>query len=189
MGLPWFQLSHYAEFNLTNNLRVSHILQFISVLLLSLSFATGKLYRSLLLDTFFSIEAIFENILISTNSSHLCVSVAKKYSFFGTFGVLCFLETAVLRFAHLHCYRWLFIYCTDQSGFANRVESFCQKKLKRTSNKSQAINGVTCYRVIRSGNQAFLSASFSFSSKKVKKASRTTLSGSKITETKTHVCP
>ena len=33
------------------------------------------------------------------------VSEGKKYSFFGKFGVLCFLETPVLRFALLPYYR------------------------------------------------------------------------------------
>ena len=31
--------------------------------------------------------------------TYVCVSGGKKYSFFGKFGVLCFLETPVLRFA------------------------------------------------------------------------------------------
>ena len=34
-----------------------------------------------------------------------CVLGGKKYSFFGKFGVLCFLETPVLRFALLPYYR------------------------------------------------------------------------------------
>ena len=36
---------------------------------------------------------------------YVCVSGVKKYSFFGKFGVLCFLVTSVLRFAHLYYYR------------------------------------------------------------------------------------
>ena len=35
----------------------------------------------------------------------MCVSGGKKCSFFGKFGVLCFLETPVLRFALLPYYR------------------------------------------------------------------------------------
>ena len=35
----------------------------------------------------------------------MCVSGGKKYSFFGKFGVLCFLETPVLRFDLLPYYR------------------------------------------------------------------------------------
>ena len=35
----------------------------------------------------------------------VCVSGDKKCSFFGKFGVLCFLETPVLRFALLRYYR------------------------------------------------------------------------------------
>ena len=38
----------------------------------------------------------------------LCASGGKKYSFFGKFDVLCFLETPVLRFAILPYYRWVF---------------------------------------------------------------------------------
>ena len=40
-------------------------------------------------------------------NTHRCVSVSggKKCSFFGKFGVLCFLETPVLRFALLPYYR------------------------------------------------------------------------------------
>ena len=38
-------------------------------------------------------------------SKRVCVSGGKKCSFFGKFGVLCFLETPVLRFALLPYYR------------------------------------------------------------------------------------
>ena len=37
--------------------------------------------------------------------TYVCVSGGKRYSFFGKFGVLCFLETPVLRFALLPYYR------------------------------------------------------------------------------------
>ena len=37
--------------------------------------------------------------------TYVCVSGGKKCSFFGKFGVLCFLETPVLRFALLPYYR------------------------------------------------------------------------------------
>ena len=37
--------------------------------------------------------------------TYVCVSGGKKCSFFGKFGVLCFLETLVLRFALLRYYR------------------------------------------------------------------------------------
>ena len=36
---------------------------------------------------------------------YVCVSEDKECSFFGKFGVLCFLETPVLRFAFLPYYR------------------------------------------------------------------------------------
>ena len=42
--------------------------------------------------------------LIRTHT-YLCSSWGKKCSFFGKFGVLCFLETPVLRFALLSDYR------------------------------------------------------------------------------------
>ena len=38
-------------------------------------------------------------------NTYVCVSGGKKCSFFGKFGVLCFLETPVLRFALLPYYR------------------------------------------------------------------------------------
>ena len=38
-------------------------------------------------------------------STYVCVSRGKKCLFFGKFGMLCFLETAVLRFALLPYYR------------------------------------------------------------------------------------
>ena len=37
--------------------------------------------------------------------THVCVSGGKKCEFFGQFGVLCFLEIPVLRFALLAYYR------------------------------------------------------------------------------------
>ena len=37
--------------------------------------------------------------------TYVCVSRGKKYSFFRKFGVICFLETPVLRFALLPYYR------------------------------------------------------------------------------------
>ena len=57
--------------------------------------------------------------------SHMCVSGGKKCLFFGKFGVLCFLETPVLRFALLPYYRlifWqLFIFDFLQNGFVKPV--------------------------------------------------------------------
>ena len=41
----------------------------------------------------------------SDTHTYVCVSVGKKYSFFGKFSVLYFLETTVLRFALLPYYR------------------------------------------------------------------------------------
>ena len=57
-------------------------------------------------------------IFRKTNISyHVCVSGGKKCSFFGKFGVLCFLETAVLRFALLSYYRRLHV--TRQSNICD----------------------------------------------------------------------
>ena len=42
---------------------------------------------------------------------YVCVSGSKKCSFFGKFGVLCFLETPVLRFALLPYYRQVVKVC------------------------------------------------------------------------------
>ena len=44
-------------------------------------------------------------IIIGNKTKGRCVSGGKKCSFFGKFGMLCFLETPVLRFALLPYYR------------------------------------------------------------------------------------
>ena len=51
---------------------------------------------------------IFRKINISYPliRARTCVSGGKKCLFFGKFGVLCFLETPILRFALLPYYRW-----------------------------------------------------------------------------------
>ena len=59
------------------------------------------------------------------------VSRGKKYSFFGKFGVLCFLETPILRFALLPYYRRVNNY-VEQSGekstsFRRKFFSACSK--------------------------------------------------------------
>ena len=41
----------------------------------------------------------------SDTHKYVCVSRSRKYSFFGKFGVLCFLVTSVLRFVLLSYYR------------------------------------------------------------------------------------
>ena len=64
-------------------------------------------------------------IFRKTNISHplihtptcVCVSGGKKCSFFGKFGVLCFLEIPVLRFALLPYYRRIVISLTPQYHF------------------------------------------------------------------------
>ena len=50
-----------------------------------------------------------------------CVSGSKKCLFFGNFGVLCFLETPVLRFVLLPCYRRSRLF----------VDNYLQKKNKK----------------------------------------------------------
>ena len=46
-----------------------------------------------------------EHFLPHDTHTYVCVSGGKNYSFFGKFGVLCFLETPDLRFALLLYYR------------------------------------------------------------------------------------
>ena len=45
------------------------------------------------------------NLKTGVTSAYVCMSEGKKYSFFGKFGVLCFLITPVLRVALLPYYR------------------------------------------------------------------------------------
>ena len=61
-----------------------------------------------------------EHFLHPDTHTFVCVSGGKKCSFFGKFGVLCFLETPVLRFALLPYYR-RFAILTFHSG-----ENFCR---------------------------------------------------------------
>ena len=48
---------------------------------------------------------ISRRVFQKTGVLYVCVPGGKKRSFFGKFGVLCFLETPVLRFALLPYYR------------------------------------------------------------------------------------
>ena len=50
---------------------------------------------------FFAVEILTQNLVCA----YVCVSGGKKCSFFGKFGVLCFLEIPVLKFALLPYYR------------------------------------------------------------------------------------
>ena len=52
---------------------------------------------------------------------HVCVSEGKKCSFFGKFGVLCFLETFVLRFTLLPYYRRIVRKTSEYSEFLDVV--------------------------------------------------------------------
>ena len=56
-----------------------------------------------------------EHFLPPDTHTNVCVSGGKKCSFFGKFGVLCFLETPVLRFTLLPYYR-RFVILTFHSG-------------------------------------------------------------------------
>ena len=58
--------------------------------------------------------------------TYVCISGGKKCSFFGKFGILCFLVTPVLRFALLLYYRPLY----------GTVFSSCRKQLIDLQNKS-----------------------------------------------------
>ena len=81
---------------------------------------TRKWSRSILVKGRISKRMFQENkarqIFQKTNISYPLIhtSGAKKCSFFGKFGVVCFLETPVLRFALLPYYRriWIFIFFT-----------------------------------------------------------------------------
>ena len=46
-----------------------------------------------------------EHFLVPDPHTYVCVSEGKKCSFFGKLGVLCFLETPILRFALLPYYQ------------------------------------------------------------------------------------
>ena len=51
-----------------------------------------------------------ENFLPPDTHTYVCVSGGKKYSFFGKFGVLCFLVSSVLRIALLpNGYHWMLV--------------------------------------------------------------------------------
>ena len=61
--------------------------------------------------------------------TYVCVSGGKKCSFFGKFGVLCFLETPVLRFALLPDYRR--IIRSRNSQYEPRIKNCFLLKLQR----------------------------------------------------------
>ena len=81
-------------------------------------------------------EIIVENKSI-TLFRRYCISGGKKCSFFGKFGVLCFLETPVLRFALLPYYwwfrvttEWLLIFSTLHSSLQSPFHhTLYEKKL------------------------------------------------------------
>ena len=55
---------------------------------------------------------------------YVCVSGGKKCSLFGKFGVLCFLETPVLRFSLLPYYRRISIYYFRNGCFNYEIEEY-----------------------------------------------------------------
>ena len=66
-----------------------------------------------------------EHFLPLDMQTYVCVSWGKKCSFFGKFGVLCFLETSVLRFALLPYYpRNTDILNKDQKGTKYYLKKF-----------------------------------------------------------------
>ena len=69
--------------------------------------------------------------------TYVCVSEGKKCLFFGNFGVLCFLETLVLRFALLPYYRRKFLNLhsdfVDYKSFSN--EGFRESLLENLKGK------------------------------------------------------
>ena len=64
--------------------------------------AKGRISKRVFQES--KIRQNFRNTNISYHT-HVCVSGGKKCLFYGNFGVLCFLETPVLRFALLPYYR------------------------------------------------------------------------------------
>ena len=70
----------------------------------------------------------------------VCVSGGKKCSFLEKFGMLCFLETPVLRFALLPYYRQIIASCIIKvKNFMRRLIWVC-KKMHSTQNVSFALN-------------------------------------------------
>ena len=71
-----------------------------------------------------------KHVKFSEKRTFLCVSGGKKCSFFAKFGVLCFLETPVLRFALLPYYRRYHIrttLCISSSKSDSQSELFNHK--------------------------------------------------------------
>ena len=78
-----------------------------------------------------------DHFLPPDTNTYLCVSGGKKCSFFGKFGVLCFFETPVLRFALLPYYRRTEALpgsekkCSGNKGdkvLKNRLNKICSKE-------------------------------------------------------------
>ena len=91
------------------------------------------------MDNFFSTKKnVLKMRLIKTGclNSHVCVSGGKKCLFFRNFGVLCFLETPVLRFALLPYYRRIkHKYFSSQFLHSNRNKTLNKKYLKNKKKK------------------------------------------------------
>ena len=64
-------------------------------------------------------KSVKTNFMSTTRATHVCVSGNKTCFFFGNFGVLCFLETPVLRFVVLPYYRQML-----RLAFSNRSRCF-----------------------------------------------------------------
>ena len=62
--------------------------------------------------------------------AHVCVSGGKKCSYFGKFGVLCFLETPVFRFALLLYYRWVERRETSFKSERMQTRIWCTTRIK-----------------------------------------------------------
>ena len=74
----------------------------------------------------------FEKLTVLPSDTHtyVCISGGKKCLFFGKFGVLCFLETPVLRFALLPYYQWFASYvssCHYQIFMNYHLLQFCYR--------------------------------------------------------------
>ena len=74
-----------------------------------------------------------EHFLPPDRHTYVYVSGGKKCSFFGKFGVLCFRETLVLRFALLRYYRR--IYGSECSKLSVKIIEIILKPLNSSENK------------------------------------------------------
>ena len=84
-----------------------------------------------------------EHFLSLDTHTYECISGSNKCSFFGKFGVLCFLETLVLRIGLLPYYRRYLVNCIplgywqkeDLHTIINDVDGFCENIAEKFKSK------------------------------------------------------